>query len=127
MIRSRLRRPTSKSMTAVLKPRRARPEAKLALVVVFPTPPLPDVTTTILVMEIPSVSGVSEWFDDQAVADATDLGRLARDVGGQRCLDGAVDARDRHQLRIEAGAEDPGVDVAARAGHRAAAQRRVDV
>jgi hypothetical protein len=36
-------------MTAVLKPRSARPVAKLALVVVLPTPPLPDVTTTILV------------------------------------------------------------------------------
>jgi hypothetical protein len=28
----------------------AKPVAKLALVVVFPTPPLPDVTTTIFVM-----------------------------------------------------------------------------
>jgi hypothetical protein len=34
-------------MTAVLWPRNARPEAKLALVVVLPTPPLPEVTTTI--------------------------------------------------------------------------------
>src|ERR1700756_2454055 len=48
MIRSRLRRPTSKSITAVLCPRIARPDAKLALEVVFPTPPLPDVTTMIL-------------------------------------------------------------------------------
>ena len=39
MMRSRLRRPTSKSMTTVLKPRMARPVAKLALVVVLPTPP----------------------------------------------------------------------------------------
>jgi hypothetical protein len=38
-------------MTAVLKPRRARPVAKLALVVVLPTPPLPEVTTTIFAME----------------------------------------------------------------------------
>ena len=50
MMRSRLRRPTSKSMTTVLCPRRAKPVEKLALVVVLPTPPLPDVTTTILVM-----------------------------------------------------------------------------
>src|SRR5207342_570027 len=47
MIRSRLRRPTSKSMTATLWPRRARPQATLALDVVFPTPPLPEVTTMI--------------------------------------------------------------------------------
>jgi hypothetical protein len=34
-------------MTTVLCPRRARPDAKLALDVVLPTPPLPDVTTMI--------------------------------------------------------------------------------
>jgi hypothetical protein len=34
-----------------LKPRKARPEEKLALVVVLPTPPLPEVTTTIFVMK----------------------------------------------------------------------------
>ena len=45
MMRSRLRRPTSKSMTTVLLPRMARPLEKLALVVVLPTPPLPEVTT----------------------------------------------------------------------------------
>jgi hypothetical protein len=50
MIKSRLRRPTSKSITTVLNPRRAKPEAKLALVVVLPTPPLPEVTTTIFAM-----------------------------------------------------------------------------
>jgi len=32
-------------MATVLKPASAMPAAKLALVVVFPTPPLPDVTT----------------------------------------------------------------------------------
>jgi hypothetical protein len=37
-------------MTAVLWPRMARPDAKLALVVVLPTPPLPEVTTTIFAM-----------------------------------------------------------------------------
>ena len=47
MIRSRLRRPTSKSITATFLPWRARPQARLALVVVLPTPPLPEVTTMI--------------------------------------------------------------------------------
>jgi hypothetical protein len=37
-------------MTAVLKPFKAKPVAKLALVVVLPTPPLPEVTTTIFAM-----------------------------------------------------------------------------
>src|SRR5690554_7532 len=48
MIRSRLRRPTSKSTMAVLWPRRARPVPMAALDVVLPTPPLPEVTTRIL-------------------------------------------------------------------------------
>jgi hypothetical protein len=39
-------------MTTVLWPRSARPVAKLALEVVLPTPPLPDVTTIILAMKI---------------------------------------------------------------------------
>ena len=47
MMRSRLRRPTSKSITTVLYPLKAKPAAKDALVVVLPTPPLPEVTTTI--------------------------------------------------------------------------------
>ncbi len=45
MIKSRLRRPTSKSKTAVLKPLRAIPVAIAADEVVLPTPPLPEVTT----------------------------------------------------------------------------------
>ena len=45
-------------MTAVLRPRMAKPAEKLALVVVLPTPPLPEVTTTIRVM----VRGfLAEW------------------------------------------------------------------
>jgi hypothetical protein len=40
-------------MTAVLWPRNAKPEEKLALEVVFPTPPLPDVTTMIRATTIP--------------------------------------------------------------------------
>lgn len=47
MSRSRLRRPTSKSMTTVFFPFKAKPAAIFALVVVLPTPPLPEVTTII--------------------------------------------------------------------------------
>src|SRR5690348_4802808 len=46
MIRSRLRSPTSKSITTVRCPRKAKPAAKAAELVVLPTPPLPDVITT---------------------------------------------------------------------------------
>src|SRR5215813_12074357 len=48
MTRSRLRSPTSKSMATVLWPRSAIPVAMLALVVVLPTPPLPEVMTMTL-------------------------------------------------------------------------------
>src|SRR6185312_6621483 len=48
MMRSRLRNPTSKSIAMVFLPSSAIPVAILALVVVLPTPPLPEVTTTIL-------------------------------------------------------------------------------
>ena len=43
---SRFLNPISKSITQVLWPCSARPYAKLAAVVVFPTPPFPEVTVT---------------------------------------------------------------------------------
>src|SRR3982074_3551755 len=43
--RSRLRRPTSKSMTATFSPICASAAPSAAVEVVFPTPPFPDVTT----------------------------------------------------------------------------------
>src|SRR5258708_40245942 len=46
--RSRLRRPTSKSMTTTFSPSCARAAPSAAVEVVFPTPPLPDVTTRTL-------------------------------------------------------------------------------
>src|SRR5262252_7204338 len=49
--RSRLRNPTSKSMTTVRLPRSARPAAIAAADVVLPTPPLPDVSTMSLAKE----------------------------------------------------------------------------
>src|SRR3990167_339148 len=140
MIRSRLRRPTSKSITAVLWPRRARPVEKLALVVVLPTPPLPEVTTTILVM-VRGLSG-SGWELDARASDGqgvdhelvaigagqqAHLGRLALDGLGQGDFAGAVDAGDGDQLGRHGQGEDAGVDVATRAGDGLAAQRCVHV
>src|SRR5258707_352353 len=46
--RSRLRRPTSKSTTTTFSPSCARAAPSAAVEVVFPTPPLPDVTTRTL-------------------------------------------------------------------------------
>src|SRR5436309_948529 len=48
MTRSRLRKPTSKSIATVFFPCIAMPVAMFALVVVLPTPPLPEATTTTL-------------------------------------------------------------------------------
>src|SRR3990167_6497005 len=53
IIKSRLRRPISKSITTVLNPANANPVANDALVVVLPTPPLPDVTTIIFATMLP--------------------------------------------------------------------------
>src|SRR5712671_1944131 len=65
MIRSRLRSPMSKSITATFLPRRASPQARLAEVVVFPTPPLPEVTTIISVNAwVSSFAGVRLLFVD---------------------------------------------------------------
>src|SRR3546814_2062956 len=82
MIRSRLRRPTSKSITTTFLPRRARPHARLALLVVLPTPPLPDVTTMI------SAKGFSPGF--VVVRDG------AGGVGGGVVGDWSLQHRDLH-------------------------------
>src|SRR5438552_13408351 len=103
MMRSRLRKPTSKSITAVLWPRSARPEEKLALVVVLPTPPLPEVTTTILAIGCGPFSSKFQGLDEKLLAVEPHLGRLGRHVGGQGGVGGAVDARNGHQLRFHAG------------------------
>src|SRR5262245_47211288 len=116
MTRSRLRRPTSKSMATVLNPCWARPVARLALVVVFPTPPLPEVMTTTLdtMGLLWSCAFHSTWFrrthkffapllQRRRFALAVlhpDLRRLAAQRGGD--LVGAhVLVRYRHQLRLQ--------------------------
>src|SRR5437588_1968649 len=47
---SRLRRPISASSTATFFPCMARADPRLAVVVVLPTPPLPDVIVSILLL-----------------------------------------------------------------------------
>src|SRR5690606_28903561 len=55
MTTSRLRRPTSVSMTQTFSPSRASAAPTLAVVVVLPTPPLPDVTTMALAFTLGSL------------------------------------------------------------------------
>src|SRR3954462_4072847 len=111
MIRSRLRRPTSKSITAVLWPRMARPEAKLALEVVLPTPPLPDVTTMIFAKRYSLL--IKRWFrlfdierqHFDLVAVQANLGRRARRHIAEAILEGAIHACNRHQFGFHAHGE----------------------
>src|SRR5690606_14472352 len=127
MIRSRLRRPTSKSMTATFLPRRARPLARLALLVVLLTPPLPEVTTMISAKtRLLCVSPSIECGDLEFFVVEPDLHRLAvqvlRDIFQHFVVTGHGD-----QLGVEGAAEDPRLRVALGAGQRPAAQGPVDV
>src|SRR3990167_5475651 len=103
MIRSRLRRPTSKSMTAVFFPALARPQAMLALVVVLPTPPLPEVTTMISakLFLLDAAMGSSQRFNAQAVVFEPDLHGFADQVLWN-LFKYFVRAGDCDSLRIEA-------------------------
>src|SRR3984893_445766 len=130
--RSRLRRPTSKSITTVRLPRSARPVAKAAAVVVLPTPPLPDVTTTTL-PKAPSLLACMNRLplaparqDRQPVVDQRHLRRVIAMLRRNRLGD-EIAAGDRHQLRGEALGEDAGVLVAGGAGDGSAAQGAVDM
>src|ERR1700761_2589414 len=156
MMRSRLRRPTSKSMTGVLLPRRARADAKLAPVVVLPTPPLPEVTTMIFAITLTLCSSNSsimrghicretqrasdrprqrasrrlrepQRFDHQLFFFEPDLHRLAEHVGRQWVLSRSIDACDRDEFRLETRAENARVVIALHAGQSPAAQRRVNM
>src|SRR5690625_1722203 len=142
MIRSRLRRPTSKSMTATFLPACARPVAREALVVVLPTPPLPEVTTMISAkVNLRMSCGCPVWtscldelvgraclqrLDEQFFTIEPTLhglaGKLARNF-----FEYAVVAGDGNQFGPEIGAVDARVGVALGANQRAAAQGAVDV
>src|SRR5882757_8784305 len=101
MIRSRLRSPMSKSITATFLPRRASPQARLAEVVVFPTPPLPEVTTMI------SVNGWVSWVwvsfansgETQIFSREPRLHRHSGELRWNR-LEHTEHAGNRHQLRV---------------------------
>src|SRR3954468_7852639 len=132
MMRSRLRRPTSKSITAVLCPRSASPLAKLALVVVLPTPPLPEVTTTVLVIASPSkelllLEGIEHQPVSLGIRDQPHLRRLAPYRRELRRFAGPIQARDGNQLCLHAEREDPCLAITARPRDGAAAERRVHV
>src|SRR5262245_52881893 len=149
MTRSRLRRPTSKSIATVLWPSQAMPAAMFALVVVLPTPPLPEVTTmtfdtcaSLAPIRGQSVNGCqilcaffprsspgclrSQRRDPARAAVQVDLRRPPPPLGGD-VLGRQVRAGDGDQLGLQPLAEDARARQTLHAGHGAAAQRRIDV
>src|SRR5262245_54973151 len=123
-MRSRLRRPTSKSTTTTLSPPCASAAPRAAVDVVLPTPPLPEVTTRTLAIPTTSSSIQSGYLHH--VAFQPGLRRPA----AERLVDllgGGVETVDGKQLGFDPVAEDARAGVAAGARHGAAAQRSVDV
>src|SRR6516225_5977812 len=125
MIRSRLRNPTSKSMTTVRCPRNANPAAKAAAEVVLPTPPLPEVSTITLPAKTTPLSP-SIPRDRQPLLDERDLHRETLLVRRELLAD-QIATGDADQLGLEPAAEDSRLDITAGTGERPAAQRAVDV
>src|ERR687891_442339 len=125
MTRSRLRRPTSKSTTTTRFPSCARAAPRAAVVVVLPTPPLPDVTTTTLAI----------WLFPSMSVERRDLHRTVLQPRMHRSLlhmrlklvGDLVVAVDGNQLCLQPVAEDARLVVAEDPGERSAAQGPVDV
>src|SRR3954467_8298631 len=123
--RSRLRRPTSKSTTTTFCPLCASAAPSAAVEVVFPTPPLPEVTTRTLAIRN-LLSRLIQRGNFHGVAFQPGLRRPVanRNIDFFCCL---VVAVDRKQLGLDPLAVDPRVGISVDARHRTAAQRAVDV
>src|SRR6185436_277313 len=123
--RSRLRKPTSKSTTTTFCPLWASAAPSAAVVVVFPTPPLPEVTTRTLAIRN-LLSRLIQRVNFHRVAFQPGLRRAV----AKRNVDffcSLVVAVDRKQFGLDFLAVDPRAGIAVDARHRAAAQRPVDV
>src|SRR6187399_2150880 len=123
--RSRLRSPTSKSMTTTLCPLCASAAPSAAVDVVLPTPPLPDVTTMTFVISYLLVL-LFERRDHERVAVKPCLCGPSTQAGID-FFGGPVVAVDRHQLGFDAAAKDPRLAVSTGTRQCAAAQRAIDM
>src|SRR6266571_2154991 len=123
--RSRLRSPTSKSTTTTFCPLCASAAPSAAVEVVFPTPPLPEVTTSTLAIR-DLLSRLIQRGNFHGVALQPGLRRAVaeRDVDLFCSLVVAVDGE---QLCLDLLAVDPRIGIAVDARHRTAAQRPIDV
>src|SRR3981081_3096031 len=123
--RSRLRRPTSKSMTATFSPICASAAPSAAVEVVFPTPPFPDVTTTTLAIIFLLCRLIQRCnFHDVAFEP-----RLSWPIaqGGAYVFSGLVVAIDRQQLGLDFLTKNPRGRIAVDTRHRTAAEPCVDM
>src|SRR5947208_9375121 len=96
-MRSRLRRPTTKSTTTTFCPPCASAAPSAAVEVVLPTPPLPDVTTTTLAIVFASYLGSVEGCHHQGIALEPGLHRPAAQLR-VNVVGGLVEAVDREKL-----------------------------
>src|ERR1700704_2400510 len=125
MTRSRLRSPTSKSTTTTFSPICASAAPSAAVEVVFPTPPLPEVTTkTLAILNL--LCRLIQRCNFHDVALEPGLGRPIAQVDAD-VFRSLVVAVDRQQFRFDFLAIDPRRRVAVDARHRAAAKRSIDM
>src|SRR5258705_6402190 len=125
MTRSRLRRPTSKSTTTTFSPNCASAAPSAAVEVVFPTPPLPDVTTNTLAI-VASFCRLIERCNSHDLAVEPCLGRPVAQHGAD-VFSSLVVAVDCQQLGFDFLTVNPRGRIAADARHRSAAKRAVDM
>src|ERR1700731_847256 len=124
--RSRLRNPMSKSTTTTFFPVCASPAPMAAVEVVFPTPPLPDVTTSTLAISFLLYLGSVERRNPHDVAFKPRL-RWSIAKSGVQLFCCVVETIHSQKLGLDLLAINPLRRVAVDARHRAAAQRSVDV
>src|SRR6185312_6547287 len=120
MTRSRLRRPTSKSISTTFLPLWARTAPRAAVEVVFPTPPLPDVTTTTLPMHVSPMLSVEGRDQNCAFVQIGLYRRAAR--GRLHVLRDAIPPIHRQKLGFVPPAEDARLAISRGAGDGAPAQ-----
>src|SRR5258708_36518073 len=115
MTRSRLRRPTSKSMTTTFSPICASAAPSAAVEVVFPTPPFPDVTTKTLAILLLLCRLIQRCnFHDVALEP-----RLSRPIaqGGPYILSSLEVAVDCQELSLDFLTKIPSGEIAFETGH----------
>src|SRR3712207_4962970 len=106
MTRSRLRSPTSKSTTTTFLPPSASAAPSAAVEVVFPTPPLPDVTTSTLAIFLALLAPASAQRHDPDCVSVEPGLRRPTPMFAVHAVGGLVEPVDGEELGLELAAED---------------------